>query len=97
MWAVGDLATGAGLTEALRGVGVVVNCASDTKGAGRTDEAATRRLIDAVRAASSVRTAPVVNVVHVSIVGVDLVPVGYYRAKLAAERLLEGRSCRTRC
>ncbi|MFE2430098.1 SDR family oxidoreductase [Streptomyces sp. NPDC059373] len=82
-WAVGDLATGAGLAEALDGVGVVVNCASDTKGAGKTDESATRHLVEAARAAGSP------HVVHVSIVGIDLVPVGYYRAKLAAERLLE--------
>jgi uncharacterized protein YbjT (DUF2867 family) len=82
-WAVGDLATGAGLAEALDGVGVVVNCASDTKGAGKTDETATRHLVEAAQAAGSP------HVVHVSIVGIDLVPVGYYKAKLAAERLLQ--------
>lgn len=83
-WAVGDLAAGAGLAEALEGVGVVVHCASDTKSAGKTDEAGTRHLIEAARA---VGARP--HVVYVSIVGIDLVPFGYYRAKLATERLLE--------
>jgi uncharacterized protein YbjT (DUF2867 family) len=83
-WVVGDLADGAGLAAALDGVAVVVHCASDTKSAGKTDEAGTRNLIDAARAGGA---RP--HIVYVSIVGIDLVPFRYYRAKLAVERLLE--------
>lgn len=83
-WVVGDLTDGAGLAAALDGVAVVVHCASDTKSAGKTDEAGTRNLIDAARAGGA---RP--HIVYVSIVGIDLVPFRYYRAKLAVERLLE--------
>ncbi|MEU6175904.1 NAD(P)H-binding protein [Streptantibioticus parmotrematis] len=81
-WAVGDLATGAGLPEALDGVTAVVHCASDSRH-WNSDVAAARRLTDAARAAGSP------HLVYVSIVGVDRVPYGYYRAKLEVERLLE--------
>jgi uncharacterized protein YbjT (DUF2867 family) len=78
---VGDLDTGAGLGEALRGVEVVVHAASR---AGH-DVAGTQRLLDAAGRAG-VRP----HLVYVSIVGVDRVPMPYYREKLAVERLVEG-------
>ncbi|MFJ7588559.1 SDR family oxidoreductase [Streptomyces sp. NPDC097617] len=80
-----DLMDGRGLDAAMAGTEVIVHCASDTRGAGRNDEAATRHLIDAAR-----RAGTVTNIVYISIVGVDVVPLGYYRAKLRVERLLEG-------
>jgi uncharacterized protein YbjT (DUF2867 family) len=43
----------------------------------------TRRLLEAARAAG------VSHLVYISIVGVDEIPFGYYRRKLAAERLIE--------
>jgi uncharacterized protein YbjT (DUF2867 family) len=61
----------------------VVHCASDTKHAGKSDEAAARSLVEAARAGGR---RP--HIVFVSIVGIDLVPLRYYRAKLAVERLL---------
>jgi uncharacterized protein YbjT (DUF2867 family) len=82
-WVVGDLATGVGLHAALEGVGTVVHCASDSR-KWKNDVAAARRLADATRGS---RPAP--HLVYVSIVGVDRVPFGYYRAKLTVERLLE--------
>lgn len=82
-WAVGDLVTGAGLDAALHGVGTVVHCASDARKA-MNDVTAARRLIGAARAAA----APAPHIVYISIVGVDRVPLGYYRSKLAVERLL---------
>lgn len=81
-WVVGDLSTGAGLAAALRGVDVVVHCASNPR-RPRGDLAAARHLIDAARAAGSP------HLVYASIVGVDRVPLGYYRVKLAVERLAE--------
>jgi uncharacterized protein YbjT (DUF2867 family) len=50
----------------------------------RVDVAGTGRLLDAARRAGSP------HLVFISIVGVDRVPFRYYRAKLEAERLVEG-------
>jgi uncharacterized protein YbjT (DUF2867 family) len=80
--AVGDLDTGAGLVEALRGVSVVVHAATRF---GRRDVAGTERL---VAAAGEAGVRP--HLVFVSIVGVDRVPLPYYAAKLAVERVVEG-------
>ncbi|MFD9412357.1 SDR family oxidoreductase [Streptomyces sp. NPDC059989] len=80
-----DLRDGSGLDAAMAGAEVVVHCASDTRHAGKGDEAAARHLIGAARRAGTVR-----NIVYISIVGVDEVPLGYYESKLRVERLLEG-------
>ena len=77
---VGDLETGAGIAAAVRGVDAVVHAATR---AGH-DVAQTRTLLDALSAAGS--GAP--HVVAVSIVGVDRVPLGYYRDKVRVERLV---------
>ncbi|WP_107047402.1 SDR family oxidoreductase [Streptomyces sp. NRRL F-2664] len=79
-----DLRNGAGLDAALAGAEVIVHCASNTRGAGRGDEQAAGHLIEAARRAGTAR-----NLVYISIVGVDTVPLGYYRRKLRVERLLE--------
>ncbi|WP_328465298.1 SDR family oxidoreductase [Streptomyces sp. NBC_00448] len=71
---------GAGLVEALTGADTVVHCASNPRGG---DEEAARHLIEAARAAE------VRHLVYISIVGVDQVQFGYYRSKLAVERLIE--------
>lgn len=70
---------GSGLDAALDGVETVVHCASGPRG----DERAAEHLIAAARRAG------VGHLVYVSIVGVDRVPLGYYRSKLAVERLVE--------
>ncbi|WP_246394504.1 SDR family oxidoreductase, partial [Pseudonocardia pini] len=74
---VGDLATGSGIREAVRGSDVIVHCAT-----GRKDSAAARTLVDAALAEGRP------HVVYVSIVGIDRIPLGYYREKLEVERLL---------
>ncbi|MFC9816803.1 SDR family oxidoreductase [Streptomyces virginiae] len=79
-----DLRDGTGLDAALAGAEVVVHCASNTRGAGKGDDVAAGHLIEAARRAGTVR-----NLVYISIVGVDVVPLGYYRRKLRVERLLE--------
>ncbi|MCF1594206.1 SDR family oxidoreductase [Streptomyces muensis] len=71
---------GPGLDAALDGVDTVVHCATS---AGGGDEEAAARLIAAARRAG------VRHLVYISIVGVDRVPFGYYKAKLAVERLVE--------
>jgi uncharacterized protein YbjT (DUF2867 family) len=78
----GDLATGAGLAEAVAGTGVIVHCASDPRH-WQVDIDGTRRLVEAARSAGNP------HLVYVSIVGVDRIPYGYYRAKLATERIVE--------
>ncbi|MFC5637450.1 SDR family oxidoreductase [Streptomyces bullii] len=71
---------GAALDAAVRGVETIVHCASTPRGG---DERAAGHLIEAARRAG------VGHLVYISIVGVDRVPLGYYRTKLAVERLIE--------
>jgi uncharacterized protein YbjT (DUF2867 family) len=78
-WVAADLTTGAGLDAALAGAEVVVHAATAPGRAAATDVAGTDRLLAAAGRAG------VRHVVYVSIAGVDRVPVGYYRHKLAAE------------
>ncbi|MFE0175563.1 SDR family oxidoreductase [Streptomyces sp. NPDC059002] len=75
-----DLREGTGLDAAVAGVDVIVHCASTPRGG---DEQAARNLIEAAREAG------VGHLVYISIVGIDRVPLGYYKAKLAVERLIE--------
>lgn len=75
---VSDLVTGTALSGALSGVDTIVHLATTLR--GRRDVTATRNL---VAAATGVR-----HLVFVSIVGVDRIPLGYYRGKVAAERLV---------
>ncbi|MFJ3726345.1 SDR family oxidoreductase [Streptomyces sp. NPDC090045] len=80
-----DLQDGSGLDAAMAGAEVVVHCASNTRRAGKGDEVGTGHLIEAAG-----RAGTVANIVYISIVGVDVVPLGYYQAKLRVERMLEG-------
>jgi uncharacterized protein YbjT (DUF2867 family) len=85
-WVKADLATGEGLAEAVESVDAVVHLASATKQyrkAGEVDVAGTRRLSTAAAQAG------VGHLVYVSIVGIDRIPFGYYRHKLAAEKVLQ--------
>lgn len=79
----GDLETGGGLAAAVSDVDVIAHCASaaDYRRPER-DVAQARRLLAAVGDARP-------HLVYISIVGVDRVRFGYYRAKLATERLIE--------
>jgi uncharacterized protein YbjT (DUF2867 family) len=71
---------GAGLDAAVDGVDTVVHCATTQTGG---DEKAARNLVEAARRAG------VGHLVYISIVGVDEVPLGYYKTKLAVEKLIE--------
>lgn len=79
-WATGNLRTGDGIDAAVAGAGTIVHCATT----GTSDVRATRTLLDAARGAG---TSP--HLVYVSIVGIDRIPMFYYRAKLECERLIE--------
>ncbi|WP_308312501.1 NAD(P)H-binding protein [Streptomyces sp. ISL-11] len=75
-YVTGDLLKGEGIDAAVAGVGTVLHLAGGPKG----DDEATRNL---VRAASG---AGVRHLVYISVIGADRVPLGYFRAKLGAER-----------
>jgi len=75
----GDLRTGRGIDSAVAGVDVVVHCATDYF--GREAQLA-RTLVEAARWAGGP------HLVYVSIVGVDRVPLGYYRTKHETEQLV---------
>lgn len=77
-WLRGDLRQGLGVDGAVAGVDAVVHCAT-----GRDDVRATRELVHAAQSAGTP------HVVYISIVGIDAIPLGYYRAKLASERIIE--------
>jgi uncharacterized protein YbjT (DUF2867 family) len=90
----GDLTTGEGVAEATSGADVIVHCATGAADGGmravisarateRTDVEPTRVLLDIAKRNGSVRF------VYPSIVGVDRIPLGYYRTKLACERVIE--------
>jgi uncharacterized protein YbjT (DUF2867 family) len=79
----GDLETGDGLTAAVQGVDAIAHCASaaDYRRPQR-EVTQLRRLLDAVG-----RARP--HLAYISIVGVDRVSFGFFRAKLEAERVVE--------
>jgi uncharacterized protein YbjT (DUF2867 family) len=75
---VGDLATGAGVPEALDGVDTVVHLAtSRSKDIGHT-----KTLLDAMAGSDT-------HLIFTSIVGVDRIPFPYYRDKVASEQAIE--------
>jgi uncharacterized protein YbjT (DUF2867 family)/predicted enzyme related to lactoylglutathione lyase len=80
-----DLVTGEGVDAALSGVDSVINCVTVR---GRDAQAAATLLTAAERAR-------VRHFVHVSIVGIEKVPMGYYREKLAVEALVAGARVHT--
>jgi uncharacterized protein YbjT (DUF2867 family) len=79
-----DLATGEGVAEAVAGVDAVVHCATRPQSPQRVDVDGTGRLV-----AAAAQQPVVPHVVHVSIVGCDLNPFPYYRAKTEVEHRLE--------
>ncbi len=77
-----DLATGDGLDLAMKGVDAIVHAASAPTNSMRIDMEGTRRLV------VSAAEAEVRHLLYVSIVGIDVVPYSYYRAKFAAEQII---------
>jgi uncharacterized protein YbjT (DUF2867 family) len=91
-WVPGDLATGRGLAEAAAGVDTIVHAASKPKLVGRNTERdepgnvdvrGTRLLLEQAQSAG------VGHCVYVSIVGIEEVPMPYYRQKLTTEKLVQ--------
>jgi uncharacterized protein YbjT (DUF2867 family) len=83
-WAKADMMTGEGLAEAVRDVEIIVHCASSPfKKTMETDVEGTRKLLEAAKVAG------VSNFYYISIVGIDRIKFAYYKAKLAAEKVIE--------
>jgi uncharacterized protein YbjT (DUF2867 family) len=79
-WHRGDLLVGAGLDAAVDGVEAIVHCA--TQPTSDKDVTATQQLIAASRRAG------VGHIIYVSIVGIDRIPLPYYKTKLRVEERL---------
>jgi uncharacterized protein YbjT (DUF2867 family) len=75
----GDTVEGTGLDRALDGIETVLHLAGGAKG----DDIAARNLVAAARGAGTRQ------LVLISVVGADRMPIGYFRMKAAAERAFE--------
>jgi uncharacterized protein YbjT (DUF2867 family) len=86
-WAQADLATGKGIAEAVHDTQVIVHAATNSsnpmKGLRETDIRGTQRLAEAARLAG------VNHLLYISIVGVERIPVFYYKVKVEAEQIVE--------
>ena len=80
-WSQGDLLAAAGVDAAVDGMEVIVHCA--TQGTRDKDVTSTENLVAAARRAG------VAHIVYVSIVGIDRIPLPYYKTKLRVEHALE--------
>jgi uncharacterized protein YbjT (DUF2867 family) len=85
-YTAGDLSTGTGVEDAVRGAEIIVHCAGSNTG----DEQKTRTLVGAAKDAR--------HIVLISVVGADKIPqvsaidralFGYFGMKLATERVVE--------
>lgn len=84
-WVQGDVATGAGLDRAVADVDAIIHAASSGAQPWRrraTDVNGTRRLLEAAKRAH------VKHFVYISIVGMENIAYGYYKRKLAAEKVV---------
>lgn len=81
-WTQADLLTGRGVAESVRGHEAILFCAGAPEKHAAVEILGLRRLLGAAREAA------VGHLVFVSIVGIDHLPVPYYRTKLGAEQLI---------
>jgi uncharacterized protein YbjT (DUF2867 family) len=80
-WIKTDLLTGEGLPAAVRGIGVIVHCATSQN-----------RVKDVIAATNLIEVAHregAPHLIYISIVGVDRVPYPYYKGKFETEKLIE--------
>ncbi len=83
-WAQAQLASGEGLAEAVSGVDLIVHAASSPfRRSEEIDVGGTERLL------KHAREAGVSHFFYISIVGIDRIPLGYYKRNLAAESRVE--------
>jgi uncharacterized protein YbjT (DUF2867 family) len=83
-WAPSNLITGDGLADAVRGVDTVIHAASSPfEDTWQIDAEGTSRLLEMCERGN------VRHIIYISIVGVDKIPMDYYKAKLSAEERIE--------
>jgi uncharacterized protein YbjT (DUF2867 family) len=83
----GSLASTGAVAEALDGVDAVVHCATDPRKHRQVDRDGTAALIEtALRSGNP-------HIVFPGIVGSDVIPLGYYKSKVAAEEMIEASAC----
>ena len=85
-WIQADLISGESLEAAMTGIDAIVHAASDSRKPETVDVIGTRRLIDAA-ARARIR-----HLIFISIVGVDRIPISYYKRKLAVEQMIAAGS-----
>jgi len=82
-WMRADLESGGGLAQALIGVDVIIHAASSARERSwQIDVDGTQRLVKEARACG------VSQIIYISIVGIDRIPLQYYRSKIAAEEVI---------
>jgi uncharacterized protein YbjT (DUF2867 family) len=81
-WAQADIASGDGVLAAIDQVDAVLHAASDPRNAEAVDVEGTRRLVEAAHSAG------VTHIAYISIVGIDDIPLGYYKRKRMAEEII---------
>ena len=74
----GDLVQGKGIDAAVDGAEIILHLAGGPKG----DDVATQHLVDAA-AKAGVR-----HIVYIGVIGADKLPIGYFKAKFAAEQAI---------
>lgn len=79
-WMFIDLLNKQGTEQAVEGKKIIFHLAHDLK----TDSVVTRNLLDALKGK------PDVHLIYISIVGIDAVPMAYYREKLKSEQAIAG-------
>lgn len=79
----GDIKTGSGLSEAVRGVDAIVHCATFFEADNATDLDGARHLIEAARQNGSP------HLVYISIVGIDESEFSYFQGKRQVEEMIE--------
>jgi uncharacterized protein YbjT (DUF2867 family) len=85
----GDLLTGEGVEQAVKGIDVIVHCASSPSKPRQVDVEGTKRLLQAAEQAG------VAHIVFISIVGVDHNPFyPYYGMKFEVEQMIEQAAIR---
>lgn len=81
-WAQADIASGQGVPEAVEGIDAVFHLASDLRQSEAVDVDGTWHLTQAAHQAG------VGHLIYVSIVGIDDIPLGYYKRKRQAEGIV---------
>jgi len=82
-WAQADLEAGAAVADAVAGAELVVHAATGAGLRPKADVPGTRNLLAACKEAGTA------HFFYISIVGIERIPLAYYRAKLECERLIE--------